>query len=193
MPESLWISNNYFFNFFNYYATEIEKQNPLFIAAVLYDSVGINVIPDFLSVAETCWILRKATNPNSNILVLFLLDLILTTLICFFAHVFAYLYTVFILPRDLRYLSMEVIRYNYSIFDGVGVSKLAYISTTYITSFFWFCFVSCTLFFGLEKRISRYSVLVLESNLAQKLPLSLMVGIPCLLSWPILFLIKIIA
>lgn len=193
MPDSLWISNSYFYNFFNYYEAEIGKQHPLFIAAVLFDSIGINILPDFLSVAETGWILRKATKPNANILALFVLDLVLTTLICFLAHALAYLYTVFILPGDLRYLSMEVIRYNYSIFDGIGVSKLAYILTTYITSFFWFCFVSCALFFGLAKRISNYSVLILESNLVQKLPLSLIIGIPCLLSWPILFFIKIIA
>jgi len=84
MPDYIPISNGYFLNFFNYYETGIEKQHPLFILAVLFDSLGINVLPDFLSVAETGWILKKATKNNSNILGLFLLDLLLTTLICFF-------------------------------------------------------------------------------------------------------------
>jgi len=193
MPDYIPISNGYFLNFFNYYETGIEKQHPLFILAVLFDSLGINVLPDFLSVAETGWILKKATKNNSNILGLFLLDLLLTTLICFFSHIVAYLCTAFIIPGNIRYLSMDIVKYNYSIYNGIGVSKLAFILTTYITSFFWLCFVCSVLFFGLAKRISKFSVLILESKLAQKLPLSLIVGIPCLLSWPVLFLLNIIS
>lgn len=111
----------------------------------------------------------------------------------FFSHIVAYLCTAFIIPGNIRYLSMDIVKYNYSIYNGIGVSKLAFILTTYITSFFWLCFVCSVLFFGLAKRISKFSVLILESKLAQKLPLSLIVGIPCLLSWPVLLLLNIIS
>ncbi|MDC1211242.1 hypothetical protein N8087_04900 [Porticoccaceae bacterium] len=45
---------------------------------------------------------------------------------------------------------------------------------------------------GFLKRVSSYAVVILESKLAQQLSFGLVVGMICLLSWPILFLMKII-
>ena len=192
MPDHINLSSTYFLEFFNYHEATIDKQHPLFILAVLFDSIGFNAIPDFLSVAETGWILKKATRKNSNILALFFLDLFLTTLICLSAHIIAFLYSAFILPGDIRFLSIETIKYNYSIFNGIGASKLAFILTTYTTSAVWFLFVFNVLFVGFLKRVSSYAVVILESKLAQQLSFGLVVGMICLLSWPILFLMKII-
>jgi len=64
--------------------------------------------------------------------------------------------------------------------------------TTYTTSAVWFLFVFNVLFVGFLKRVSSYAVVILESKLAQQLSFGLVVGMICLLSWPILFLMKII-
>ncbi|MDG4474660.1 hypothetical protein [Thiovibrio frasassiensis] len=185
--------NNYFFEWLGYSDGVIEKLNHIYIAAVLFDSSGINILPDFVSIAETGWILKKATEKNANLPALFILDLFLTSLIWFAGHASGTLYSAYILPGDLALLSLECIKNDYSLIQGNGSVWLSFILTTYTTSIIWFCFVFSILFIGGAKRLSKRAVVILETKWVFELPVLTIVGLLCLLSWPILFFVRVIS
>ena len=175
---------------FGYQEILIEYHHPLKVFFLLFDSSGVNIIPDFISVAETGWILSKATEKNSNITALFLLDLFLTTLIWVIAHCVAILYATFILPGDPASLSIESILNMYSM-HGAGDNWLSYILTTYTTSGIWFGFVLSVLLVAAAKRMSTWVLVILESKWVRELPLLFIVGVPCLLAWLVLLVLRI--
>ena len=43
---------------------------------------------------------------------------------------------------------------------------------------------------GVLKRSSRLAVTILESRIVRELPVAIIIGVPCLLSWPVLFVAK---
>ena len=72
------------------------------------------------------------------------------------------------------------------------VDRFAFIASTYATSIMWILFVFAVLLIAQLKRMSEIFVRAFELRLVHELPIAMIVGIPCLLSWPGLFLIKLI-
>jgi len=154
------------------------------VAMTLHDSLGFNLIPDIISIAETGWILRKASESGSKLSKLAIIDFAFTTLIWIVAHSIAYAYTTGIEMGSFAAVPLSVV---YS-----DATWLAAIGTTYSTSLLWIGFLFTLYIMIFLRRASSTLVSLLESKLVQELPFALMIGIPCLVAWPTLFIARLI-
>lgn len=152
------------------------------ILLLIYLAITINLAPDFISLAETGWILKISQTKRKFLLpIFFLLDLLLSTLI----FVFWNLYLVFFDPVISEWAVHNSIMSLYS-FDGSGSPLyISFLISTYATSFLWFFFILTVLILGILKRISNTLSFIIESRLFLKLPVSTVIASLCLLSWPI--------
>ncbi len=173
-----WFSSHFF-----YVGEPIQLFGMKHIFWLLFNATGVNLIPDLVSLIETGIILKYASRQNSHLFLLFLLDLILTTAIWIVAHMITYF--------SISYydgISLEQFLHLYSI--KAHPEYLSYIFTTYATSLIWWIFLMVALVAGVLKRSSRLAVTILESRIVRELPVAIIIGVPCLLSWPVLFVAK---
>lgn len=191
LPDERILFNNPYFSYFGYNES-IHRLHPLSFFFVAFDSLGMNLIPDFISLAETAWILRLASKKGAYLLPLIILDLFFTTIICMVAIILSFLYT-----KDFFYSGVEITIFDAIMFNFFGSGNTpflwAVVGTTYTTSIIWVMFLLTILIVSILKRTSNTLVKILESNFVTQLPVVLVVGIPCLLSWPILFVLRQIA
>lgn len=173
---------NYVVDFLGHTGGSISYSNPLYLISVAYDCVGFNFIPDFISLAETCWVIKLAAQRKYNLFFLFFIDFVFTTFIWVVAHLIAFVYSSLILGIDLAPLLNN--------YDADSVPILAYVATTYSTSLIWFVFLFTLLIVSAAKRASSFAVALFESKWVVELPIFLFVGVICLVSWPIYFLLK---
>ena len=155
---------------------------------VIWNSLGINLFPDFVSVIETGWIIKLSTDRRQGIVTLALIDLTLTTLIWVVAHATAWVVTALYGGFNYKVFFLFMI----SQYGAQSPSLSAYIFTTYMTSILWFVFLFTVLAIAQLKRMSKIAVRILESRWVAELPIIIIVGNLCLLSWPILFLANLI-
>ena len=151
------------------------------LTLIIYDSLGVNLVPDMISLAETGWLIKMAGTGKRSLTALFFLDLLLTSLIWMTAHGIAHVGTVVLVrPIDLSLV--------YSFTNSAWV---AYIISTYATSILWLSFILAVLIVSTAKRTSQLAAVILESRWVSEIPIALIVGIPCLLSWLVLFILRI--
>lgn len=197
MPISRNVSGHKLYYYFGFRNEFVSLLHPFTVLFVVYDSLGTNFLPDFISVAETGLILKWASKKNSNLISLFIFDLFLTTSILVITHLVAHYYHA-IMHNNPTLFSIEYLKAAYDPRIGVrgwGINTpewWALIATTYSTSILWIFFIINTLFIGFLKRSSRILCRLLESNWTSKFPIVLTVGIPCLICWPILFILRFI-
>lgn len=196
MPDE-WVivKGNPYFLFLGYHESTIYLLHPYKILTILYDSLGINIIPDFISLAETAFILRLASKKDANLLSLVFLDFFLTTLIFIVGLFVAILYTKFIIYGGsgdiLEYIKFNILS-NTAFVTGSVPYWAAAAATTYTTSILWVLFIIYTLCLAILKRASTVVIKALESPWVTQLPVVLVFGIPCLVAWPVLFILRII-
>lgn len=152
---------------------------------IIYGSFGLNVIPDFISLCQTGYIIKLASRKGSSLLKLSFLDFILTTLIAVSAHIIMII--IFVNTYDSSI--SELLNMNYTLQSCPD--KFSYILTTYFTSISWLGFIITVSSIAALKRSSDLMVWLFETKIVQDIPFLLIVGVPCLISWPILFIINI--
>ncbi len=163
----------------------MEYTSPYKLFELVWDSLGINVVPDYLSIIETGWILGLATRAKSNIAKLAALDFVLTTLIWLFSHFVAFVVTKFTVEPHLT------LAYFLSVYSEPY--WLAYVVTTYSTSFIWFAFLFTVFATAQLKRLSAILSHLLESKWVAELPILMMVGLLCMLCWPALLIANLVS
>lgn len=189
-------------HFFYYFLNHVPKVKTFSfhnIAGLLWDSIGINLLPDIISLLETEWILKKATEKESNLLKLFLLDFILTSLIWLIAHSMAILLSMIYFNESINLTKWFFLDYRFNINNEFFYTKkllepkaLSYICSTYSTSLLWALFLIAVLFLSSLKRASNIAVNILETKWVAKLPIGFSVGFLCLISWIIYFFYRLI-
>lgn len=155
----------------------------------VWDSLGWNVVPDIISISETAWVIRLASNARSSLLRLAVLDLCLTTLISltWICVVALLIYRV----NPVGILSGLLVFGNAG--EGGGLHHVnfslfwIFILTAYATSALWLGFITLTVVFGFLRRVSSLAVRVLESRTVHELPIGSAVGMVCLASWILYF------
>ena len=70
---------------------------------------------------------------------------------------------------------------------------LAYVVTTYSTSFIWFAFLFTVFATAQLKRLSAILSHLLESKWVAELPILMMVGLLCMLCWPALLIANLVS
>ena len=142
---------------------------------IAWSSLGFNIVPDLVSIAETAWIISLASRPRANLLSLVVLDLILTTVI-WFIWIFAadWLLLGFSFDTFVTHLSPSR--------SGIA-AEWVFALTTYATSALWIGFVIVTLIVGTLRRTSICVVRLLESRLVQELSILFLTSVICLASW----------
>lgn len=173
--------------------------DPITLLVVFYDALGLNVIPDFVSLLETAWILRIACKKEAPLILLLLLDFLLTTLIWMAALGVATLNTAiltygidFFTSHDFPIYDYLNKVFNFSLPTAVSPVPFywAMVSTTYTTSLLWILFIVTILSIAFLKRTTSILVTLLESKWVINFPIVLVVGIPCLIAWPVLFTLR---
>jgi len=188
------IEGNPYYKFIGYTEDFISHSHPFPIIFLIFDSIGINLVPDYISLAETGWIINKACKKESNLLGLFFIDIMLTTTISMVSHILAYMYSaIFIYGSPLSlddFLFAYTFVHHNEMLIGYAIGNWAFVASTFSTSLLWILFIFSVLSIALLKRLSSYAVAVLESKWVAELPIVLFVGLLCLFSWPILFFLK---
>lgn len=197
---------NHGYNLDRFYASQVDwfssfffKENEITnvyslkgIFWILHQSVGLNFVPDFISLAETGLIIRLASKQGAKIGRLFALDFFFTTAILIASHAIAWLIifktSTYQIPFNLNHILDQ-----YSLFSGSAPTWISYAITTYSTSVIWWLFVLFTVTVKVLKSSVPLTVKLLESKYVADLPILLFIGIPCLLSWPMLFFLRLIA
>lgn len=152
---------------------------------LIYYTAMVNVVPDMISVAETGFILKVSAKSNIGLAKLFIVDLFLTTAIWV-------LWISYLFHFDPVFVEWSK---SNSIIDLYGNSPTWYSLTisTYSTSILWFIFVFTVVALGGGKRSSRMIKQILDlewvKTLSFKYPVFIILGLPCVFSWPILFFI----
>lgn len=162
-------------------------KNEEFIFILPFAVIGLfllNIIPDFVSLAETRLILKLGENKRvGGVLILTLVDLLLTTLIFFLvpflilvllASVLMWAFESETLIEIINVLYNEVLLLPVISLDNITLmlfspgSLLPFFLTTFITSLFWLLFVSCFFTILIVSRItpvlSRFLVQVSKSD-----------------------------
>ncbi|MFH0780409.1 MAG: hypothetical protein V2B20_00410 [Pseudomonadota bacterium] len=152
---------------------------------LLYCAVMVNIVPDMISLFETGFILRFSRNGGVNTFMLFIVDLALTTLIWIAWNI----YLMHFDPVVAQWAESNSLWSLYS-FDSSPL-WITFAISTYATSLLWFAFVSIIVAIGSCKRASRRLVSIIESPVVAQLPITLIVGVPCLVAWPILCIIRL--
>jgi len=153
---------------------------------VFHEALAVNLIPDFISLVETGIILKHATKKDARLGLLLALDLILTTLVWMTTHGIAFVFAN--VTAGLPWWGFWM---QYSPASG-SPDWIAYALTTYATSALWWLFLFAIFLFWWLKRTSGIVVKILESRIVANMPIALVVGIPCLICWPLLFLARTI-
>ena len=152
-----------------------------------YGAIGTNLIPDFISLAETGIILKFAMRKNAHLGWLVFVDILLTAGVWIASHWTAYWFAS-ITTKGTIGLFWDI--YNFNVRDPTW---FCYALTTFSTSILWWLFLVSVFTVIWLKRVSKFIASILESSVVAEIPLVLIVGIPCLLSWPALFLIRMFA
>jgi len=158
------------------------------IKILLYYAIFINLIPDFVSLAETGWILKLSRNKRMYIFPLLLADISLTAIIFI-------VWNFFLFNLDPTLSEWAV---NSSILD-LYFSKdysapiyPAILISTFATSLLWFLFIVVVIFFAVLKKISKTISNILESSIFFHFPISVMMIILSFCGWPVFFIYHII-
>jgi len=152
---------------------------------VVWDSLGYNVVPDLVSLAETAWIVGLASRPRAKLLLLAAFDIIFTTAI-WFIWIFATLWLFE--GRSLGNFVAYIFKANSSGFPIHWYFAL----TTYFTSTLWIGFVFLTLLLGTLRRAVGWVVRLLESRSVQELPILFFTSVICLGSWLVFLVVWVL-
>lgn len=184
-PDSFYYRGLDFFSRFFFQEGEIINKFSIKNTFILtYESLGLNVFPDFISLCETSVILKLASRRESNLMKLVIVDFVFTTLIWLVAHLLAYWF--YLLTKVGPAVPFGTF-YNFTTLDA---SWISYVLTTYSTSFFWWLFILVVVFTSIMRRFSTFLTKILETRIVMEIPIMIIVGIPCLLSWIVLFVLR---
>jgi len=177
---------NRLFDWVGYDSDTIPHLHPLHLAILLVGGLALNFLPDVLSISETGWIIRKASDPSRSLLGLFLLDILLTTALWLGPSALEYWFnTTFVYTKEAWDFSNRYTTPSY-------LNHIVYALTTYSTSVVWFGFVGTVLLLAFCKRASTLVVRVLEWRVVSTLPVAMIVGTLCFLAWPVLFVLRLL-
>ena len=151
------------------------------------NAVWVNIIPDYVSLVETGIIIHLASRKGAHLGRLLIIDFIITTLIWVITH--------YVCNLLINFFSQSSLTNSYSFLSIYDPKKqipnwTVYALTTYSTSFIWWMFLSTVFAANTLRRSSIWAMRLLESRIATELPVLLIVGMPCLFSWPILFIAR---
>ena len=156
--------------------------HPIRIAALIFDALMLNMIPDFISLSVTAWLIKVASAKKVRLSLLLILDLVFMTLIWICWHGTRYYFETLLSPPG----RLPITQY-YTVADP---DRWAFVATTYSTSIMWIIFLIVIASIIIMKQVSPLFVKLLESRFVNELPIATMVGIVCLISWLVLFLAK---
>ena len=169
-----------------FFSSSINTNTFEYLLMLIYCSIIINIIPDMISLAETEWILKKAIKNDVNLFWLFILDIFLTTLIFVVWNIMLMKFDPVISKwtETSSILSLYSFQRSTPLYESFAIS-------TYSTSFFWISSVVVILLIGISKQMSRIILLFIKIPLFSK-SVSLITGLFCLFSWPLLFILRMV-